>query len=62
MISLLLAKHAIDNNHHYNFDNDKVVTKETIYTKRLVLEVIHIKPDQNSGNNRSDIQNLFHVL
>ena len=53
-----LSDHAVDNLHNFNFNNVKILNKETNYKKRLILEMIHIKKELKSINYRTDITNL----
>lgn len=53
-----LTKHAIDNNHTFNFDNVRVACNESNYKKRLTKEMVHILKDKNAVNDRTDTQNL----
>lgn len=56
-----LAKHAIENGHCFDFQNTKILTNENDFQKRLVLEMLHIAKEDNTINNRSDIQNLSRI-
>ncbi|XP_067633775.1 uncharacterized protein [Eurosta solidaginis] len=48
-----LAHHAITFGHKFDFDNAKVIARETNWQKRMLLEEIHIKADKQCVNKRS---------
>lgn len=48
-----LAHHAIHNNHKFDFDNVKILERENIYQKRMLLEELHIKSNRNCVNLKS---------
>ena len=56
--STALSKHSKELNHHFDFNNVRILDKESNYQKRLIKEMINIKKEKNSINFRTDIQNL----
>lgn len=48
-----LAHHAIHNNHKFDFDDVKILEREGIYRKRMLLEELHIKSSRNCVNFKS---------
>lgn len=56
-----LARHALDLEHNFNFQNAQVIAKENNFHKRAVLEMLHIKKNKDAINNKNDIQNLSHI-
>lgn len=57
-----LRKHEIEKQHHFNYDNTKIITTEKHTQKRLLLEMIHIQKNINKTvNNRNDIQGLSSI-
>jgi len=56
-----LKKHEQTNNHTFNYSDTKVLENETNYHKRIIKEMIYIKKDKNSINDRTDIQNLSQI-
>lgn len=53
-----LKKHVEDTKHTFDFENVKILKKEVNEKKRLVLEMIEIKKDKNTINDRRDIEDL----
>lgn len=53
-----LTKHAIDKSHIFDFNNVDIVDKENDYQQRLLLEMLHIKRNNNPINSRNYIQNV----
>lgn len=53
-----LAKHAIEENHKFDFENPQILDREQNYNKRLISEMIHIVKDRNAINNKRDVENL----
>ncbi len=56
-----LLKHVYDEGHTFDIDNIKIIDKEKCYTKRLFLEMVHIKNRPNSVNLKSDVDGLNRV-
>lgn len=56
-----LKKHENNSGHKFNLDKTKIIAKESNYYARNVLEMIHIKKDKNSINDRTDISNLSKI-
>lgn len=48
-----LAHHAIHNNHKFDFENVRILERESIYNKRMLLEELHIKSSRNCVNFKS---------
>lgn len=57
----MLAVHVNDKQHVINYDDVKIVATETNYTKRLFMEMFHIKTTESTMNKRSDVQNLSNI-
>lgn len=53
-----LRKHAEENNHTFNFNNVKILKQEENEKKRLVYEMINIKRNNSSINDKRDVENL----
>lgn len=53
-----LSKHQTENNHKFNFPDTKILGTEQNKQKREILEMIHIKKNPQSINNRADVKNL----
>ena len=56
--STALAQHAHTFKHTFDFNEVKILEHEKNFKKRLCLEMIHIKKNNNSINFRTDIENL----
>ncbi|XP_050507994.1 uncharacterized protein LOC126885465 [Diabrotica virgifera virgifera] len=57
-----LAEHTIDLDHKIDFNNAKILARESNKFKRTFLEMVHIsKSDDNNLNKRSEIQNLSKI-
>lgn len=48
-----LAYHAITNNHNFDFENVKILERESNFEKRALLEEIYIKSSKNCVNKKS---------
>lgn len=48
-----LAYHAVSNNHHFDFENVRIIEREGKYHKRMLLEELHIKSSRNCVNIKS---------
>lgn len=48
-----LVQHAIDNNHHFDFDAVNIVARSNNYHKRMLTEEIFIKSDPTCVNSKS---------
>lgn len=59
--STALSKHALEQLHHFNFDNAKVLAFENDFIKKNVLEMINIKKFPYTINFREDTNNLSNV-
>lgn len=53
-----LVDHSLRLNHSPNFDEVKILDKETNYSKRNILEMIHIKTTDNTMNKQTDSLSL----
>ncbi|XP_044760366.1 uncharacterized protein LOC123317821 [Coccinella septempunctata] len=56
-----LYKHTIENQHSFDFGKTEILDKEKNRKPREFLEMIHIKQDVNSINDRTDIRNLSSI-
>lgn len=56
-----LALHAAKNGHTFDFDNVKILSSESNYSKRIFLEMCHINEHQNTVNKRTDIKGLSNI-
>ena len=56
-----LAFHSSTSKHLFDFDNTKVLHKESNTVKRLFLELCEIYQSNNSVNKKSDLQNLSRI-
>lgn len=56
--STSLKKHKQDTDHEFDYENTRILAKEKNEFKRKILEMINIKRDTNSVNDRQDIKNL----
>ena len=56
--STSLHKHQKDTKHEFNFNNTKILDKDNNKNKLAIKEMIHIKKETNSINNKQDIGNL----
>lgn len=56
--STALKKHAKNEKHQFDLEHYKILCTETNYKARTYLEMIHIKKDINSVNDRADCQKL----
>ncbi|XP_044766187.1 uncharacterized protein LOC123322309 [Coccinella septempunctata] len=56
-----LTKHAHEERHEIDLDNVRILEKSSKYNKRLILEMIHIKNNNNTVNKKSDVQNLSNI-
>lgn len=60
-----LTKHHETTKHNFNFNNTKILATENNNKKREILEMIYIKKNPNSINDKKDIQGLnkmYHKL
>lgn len=48
-----LARHSIENNHSFDFENVRILETERKYNKRMFLEELHIKSCKNCVNIKS---------
>lgn len=53
-----LKKHVEQNEHEFDFADVKILKKETNERKRMIYEIINIKKDKNSINDRRDVEDL----
>ena len=53
-----LASHINTTKHSVDFDNVKILEKENNSSKRLFLEMCHIKKQENSINKKTDVDGL----
>lgn len=53
-----LKKHTKTTKHTFNFENTKILHKETNEKARNILESIYIKRNNHACNNKTDIKNL----
>lgn len=53
-----LKKHVIDTGHTFKFEEVEILNKEVKLKKRLFLEMIRIKQNNNSVNDRTDVEGL----
>lgn len=53
-----LSQHFVDKGHDFDFNNPKVLCNESIYNKRLFLEMVEILLQPNAINKRTDINDL----
>lgn len=56
-----LSHHTKEKQHKFNFDKVKILAREENQNKRHILEMIHIKQNKNTINNRTDISNLSSI-
>lgn len=56
-----MKKHSIKEKHQFNFENVKILGKETNTKAREFLEMIKIKKQPNAINDRIDIKNLSKI-
>lgn len=56
-----LYKHKTENGHTFNYDETVVLDRETNKKSREFLEMIHIKQNEKSINDRSDIKYLHNI-
>jgi len=56
-----LATHCRETKHSMNFDNAKILEKETRVGKRSFLEMVHIQLSNNSMNSKTDTRNLSSI-
>lgn len=56
-----LVKYALGNGYTFSFTDVTIVEKERDLNRRLVIEMLHIKQDSISVNNRSDFHKLSHI-
>ena len=59
--STALVKHAYKFKHSFDFKEVKILEHEQNLKKRLCLEMIHIKNNNNSINFRTYIENLSDI-
>lgn len=59
MNAFVIAKHAIDKGHNFDFDDVEIVNKEIKYNKRLILEKLHIKRDKKLIINKNYIHHFI---
>ena len=59
--STALAQHAYKFKHSFDFKEVNILEHEQNLKKRLCLEMIHIKTNNNSINFRTDIENLSDI-
>ncbi|XP_055844699.1 uncharacterized protein LOC129911064 [Episyrphus balteatus] len=53
-----LAMHCLEEDHRPDFDNVKILQQENHYSKRMLLEMLHIQKNENVVNRRSDCDGL----
>ncbi|XP_055685645.1 uncharacterized protein LOC129791513 [Lutzomyia longipalpis] len=53
-----LSAHAADTGHSFDFDATRILDTERIYSRRLLLEMLHIKQCPEAVNFRSDVRGL----
>lgn len=51
-------EHFEEQQHPFDFDNTKIIDKQTIYKKRLLSEMVHIQKEKRSINKKQDIEKL----
>ena len=56
----VVSLHITEHKHDMDWDNVKIIDKETNYYKRLIAETIHIKQQTNGLNNKEDCDMLDH--
>jgi len=49
----VISLHRLDFQHEFNWDNIKILDREPSFYKRLIAEMIHIKKQSHSTNNRT---------
>jgi len=54
----VISEHIIKYNHSFDWDNTKIMDHESIYYKRIISEMIHIKEQKYSLNLNSDTELL----
>lgn len=61
-----LSQHAIDNKHYFDFENIKILERESKTNKRLTLESLHIKKNINKAVNKKEdsdqISSTYNIL
>ncbi|XP_050507982.1 uncharacterized protein LOC126885454 [Diabrotica virgifera virgifera] len=53
-----LGEHSFNNDHRIDYNNVRVLDRESHAAKRLFLEMVHINKNPNSMNHRTDIGHL----
>ncbi|XP_055840080.1 uncharacterized protein LOC129907751 [Episyrphus balteatus] len=56
-----LALHCIDEGHRPDFNNVDIIQTEKHYSKRMLLEMLHILNTDNTVNRRSDCEGLSNI-
>ena len=56
-----LAGHALGNGHTFDFENVRVLDRESNYRNRLFLEMFHIKTTTDAVNFKKDVENLSNI-
>ncbi|XP_055852385.1 uncharacterized protein LOC129916440 [Episyrphus balteatus] len=56
-----LALHCIDEGHRPDFNNVDILQTEKHYSKRMLLEMLHILDTDNTVNRRSDCEGLSNI-
>lgn len=56
-----LAKQLLEKLHHFDYDNFQVLSYESDYHKKAVLELLYNKKDNNFGNYWNNFQNLSKI-
>ena len=56
-----LAKHTVQDDHFFDFENAKILANESHYRKRLVFEMCHIPGNDDAVNLRTDLENLSKI-
>lgn len=59
--STALKKHSENKKHSFNFNDVKIINKETKYKARNILEMIQIKNHPNAVNDRTEIKHLSKI-
>ena len=56
-----LSKHEKNTKHQFDYNNTKIINKDLNYHRLAIKEMIGIKQDQNSINDRADVGRLGHI-
>lgn len=54
----VINEHMTEHKHTFDFDNAQILDKESIWRKRLISEMVHIKLQDNAINVKEDTQQL----